>query len=95
MDWLNKIFTKNKNLAWRIIDKETVIIALGNQSEKGEKLNIFNETATMIWELIDGKNSVKDIIRNIVDEYDIEPERAQFQIKELMSKMVSKNLIKI
>lgn len=63
MDILNKISEKNKNLAWRIIDGEAVILPLENQPQDGEKLAIFKEIATRIWELIDGKKSVKDIIK--------------------------------
>ncbi len=94
MELLNKIPKKNnEKLAWRVIDGEAVVIPLENQSEEGEKLDIFNETATKIWELIDGKNTIKDIIKKIIDEYDIKPDEAQSQIKKLISEMSAKKVI--
>lgn len=93
MDWLNKIPKKNKNLAWRIIDGEAVVIPLEGQPEKEEKLDIFNETATRVWELIDGNNSVVDIIKKITDEYDVKLEEAQSQVKNFLGNLSQKRLI--
>jgi len=93
MDILNKVPKKNQNLAWRIIDGEAVVIPLENQPEEGEKLDIFNETATRIWELIDGKNSIKNIVEKLINEYDIEFIEAESQVKRLINEMAAKKLI--
>lgn len=93
MNWLNKIPKKKNSLAYRIIDEEAVIIPLENQPKEGEQIDIFNLTGTSIWELIDGKNSVKDIAIKITAEYDIEYEKAQSQVKGFLSKLEQKKLI--
>ena len=95
MDFLIKIPKKNNNLAWRIIDSEAVVILLENISYKEERFHIFNETATRIWGLIDGKNSVQDIIKKIIDEYDIKNDECQSQVKRLISDMAIKKMITI
>ena len=95
MDFLNKVIKKNKDLAWRIIDGEAVVIALGDQPEGGESINIFNETATRTWELIDGKMTAIEIIKQIIEEYAVETQEAESQVKKLIHDMLCKKLIAI
>ena len=92
---LDKIPQKNTELAWRIIDNETVIIPLDEQTSDSEKINFLNETGTRIWELIDGKNSIKDIVVRIVKEYEIEEKEAEKEVVSFIKKLKSRNLIKI
>jgi len=93
MELLDKIPKKNKGLAWRIIDGEVVVIPLEAQPKEGEKLTSFNETASRIWELIDGKNSVEEIIKKIIDEYDVELKEARSQVKNFLDNLSQKKLI--
>ena len=95
MNWLNKIPKKKNDLAWRIIDGEAVVIPLDNQPVDGESLDIFNATATRIWEFIDGNNSVSDIIKKIVNEYGIEYEKAEAQIKDFLGSLSKKRLMDV
>lgn len=92
---LNKIPKRNPDLAWRIIDNEAIIIPLDEQTPECEKINFLNETATRIWELIDGKNSIKDIIARILDEYEITQEQAEKEVVSFIKKLEEKNLVKI
>jgi hypothetical protein len=92
---LNKIPKKNTELAWRRIDGETVIIPLDDQTPESEKIDFLNETGTRIWELIDGKNTVKDIVKKILEEYDIDEKEAEKEVISFIEKLNEKNLIKI
>ena len=53
-------------VAGTIVDEQAVIV-LANDGN----VNIFNSVATRIWELIDGQHSVGDIVRQIMDEYEV------------------------
>ena len=92
---LDKIPQKNTELAWRIIDNETVIIPLDEQTSDSEKINFLNETGTRIWELIDGKNSIKDIVVRIVKEYEIEEKEAEKEVVSFIKKLGRRNLVKL
>ena len=92
---LDKIPQKNTELAWRIIDNETVIIPLDEQTSDSEKINFLNETGTRIWELIDGKNSIKDIVVRIVKEYEIDEKEAEKEVVSFVKKLERKNLVKL
>ena len=92
---LNKIPKKNPELAWRIIDNETIIIPLDEQTADFEKMELLNDTATRIWELIDGKNNLKKIIEKICEEYEVEKLEAEKEVLSFVNKLEKKNLIKI
>ncbi len=92
---LDKIPQKNTELAWRVIDNETVIIPLDEQTSDSEKVNFLNETGTRIWELIDGKRSVGEIIAKILEEYEIGEKEAEKEVVSFINKLSRKNLIKV
>lgn len=92
---LNKIPKKNSELAWRTIDNETIIIPLDEQTVDFEKIELLNNTATRIWELIDGKNTLKEIIEKICEEYELERVEAEKEVLSFINKLEKKNLIKI
>lgn len=69
MGSLKKIPKKTTDIAYRIIDGEAVIISL-QQLGTGEIIKVLNVTGTKIWELIDGKKSVSDIVKRLTRAYD-------------------------
>jgi hypothetical protein len=93
MKELKKVPKKNLRLAWRIIDDEAIVIPLEAQPKKGEKIYVFNKTATSIWRLIDGKMSVKNIIEKIIIEYEVNYLKAKLEVIRLIKELYKKNLI--
>ena len=89
----DKIIKRSSDLAWRVIDNEAVILPLDKQVEDSEKINFLNPTGTRIWALIDGKNTVGDIIKKICDEYEIEYKEAEKEVVSFMRKLKDKKLI--
>ncbi len=92
MDILSKIPKKSPDIASRIIDEEAIIISLG-QSGSGETIEVLNFTGTKIWELIDGKKSVSEIVRRLTETHDepgkiVEADVVGFFNKLLTSKFV-------
>ncbi|MFC1804883.1 PqqD family protein [Candidatus Omnitrophota bacterium] len=93
---LNKLPKKNKNLAWRIIDQEAVIINLqGQPASLSEELHIFNPTATRIWQLCNGRNSMKEIISILQNEYAGDGKKIEQETQEAISKMLKQRLISL
>ena len=46
-----------------------------------------NETGAMIWEQINGKNSLNEIIKLMVEAYQVSTEEAQQDLSELISSL--------
>ncbi|KPJ98523.1 MAG: hypothetical protein AMK71_11250 [Nitrospira bacterium SG8_35_4] len=66
----SSVFRKNRNVVFRQIGDESLLIPVAN--EVGDLSNIYNlnETGSKIWEYIDGERDVMEICRLITDEYD-------------------------
>jgi hypothetical protein len=90
---IDKIPKKNSELAWRMIEGEVVLIPLVGQPKEGEKINLFNATGSRIWELIDGRNSISDIVEKITGEYELDIETARFEIECFINTLAEKKLI--
>ena len=89
---LDLIPKKQPNLASRAIEGEGVVLNLEEHCEDELRLNIFNETGTIIWELIDGKNSIEDIINKAALAYKVEPPKVEHEIRDFLLNLVKNKL---
>jgi hypothetical protein len=88
---LNSIPKKNKDIAWRIITGKAVMVALDGSAN--EKINVCNETATCVWELIDGKSPIKRIAKELSREYNIGARQIEPQIRDAIEAMLRLGLL--
>lgn len=78
---INGIFSKD-------LDGETVILKTEDRS-----CYLLNRTASYIWRLINGKNSVKDLIDSLSKEYNIKSPLAEKHAKKLLYSLKKNGLI--
>ncbi len=88
--WDNIPKKNESTIAWRKIDNEAVVIFLEGESEQ---LTVFNETAARIWELINGKNSIKHLAEIIASEYDVSFKEAMDEIVEFVKNLSKKKAL--
>lgn len=81
-------FQKVKKLPWRELEGSVVIVDINT-----EECLSFNELASFIWQNIDGKNSISDIITQIIDQYDVNQEQAEKDTKQFLKTCHEKGLI--
>ena len=93
MKWADKIPAQTRDLAWRIIDGEAVIVSLADQKGHSEELCLLNETATRIWELIDGKSTIEAIVKQVAEEYDVDAQTMQSQVGRFLITLAKSELI--
>lgn len=86
---------KNGGILTRIISSNAVAIFLNDDYDESLKreVYIFNETGTRIWELINGKHSLKDIAKKVCAEYDTAPRGVEKDIKEFVDRLAERRLI--
>lgn len=78
----------NKKLAFRKIDGVYYVIDPENM-----KLFSFNETATFIWDTILSRKDLSEILKSLVDEYEIDKEVAKNDLEEFICLLKNNNLI--
>lgn len=66
------VLNKKERIPWRDFGGDVVIV----DTQTLACLNL-NETAGLIWHLIDGLNTCQDIINRIADAFDVDEEEAE------------------
>ena len=51
------------------------------------EVNVLNETGTLVWQQIDGRRSLREIVRVVVEEYGVAPEQAEQDVLELVGSL--------
>jgi hypothetical protein len=84
---LNEIVNKNKEIEYKILGDETLILV----PEEG-KFYELNTVGTRIWQLINGKRTVKEIIRRVYEEFEVKETKAREDIVDYIQKLKKKKL---
>ena|SRR3990167_6506259 len=79
---------KSENVPWRIIEGEAILVNV----DKSEVIHL-NQTAAEVWNHLDNKNAILDIITHIQEKFEIDEEIAKKDILEFISQLVEKGLV--
>jgi hypothetical protein len=72
MAGLKSILSHSKSVATTKTGNEYVLVPIANNIADMNSMYTLNETGAFIWEHIDGKNSVENIISYLTKEYDVD-----------------------
>jgi len=85
---LETFIQRDTNQEFSKIDNEVVMLSLNN----GEYYAL-NEIASNVWDLLESKISLIDIISRITEEYNIDYQTCRREIEEYIYELYNKNLI--
>jgi len=91
----NRYFVREKDLVTRTIAGETIIVPVKNNVGDLDSIYALNEVGSTIWELIDGKNSIVQIVEVVCDVYDVTSEVAKEDISDFLSTLETSGLIRL
>ena len=83
----------NEGFVLREVADQTVVIAVGEASEKFHGMINLNDTGKCIWQGIQEGMSEKEIVKKITDQYEVDPERAENDVKQMIQKMYEVGVI--
>ena len=72
----------------RAVEGETLIIHLPS----GNYFSL-NSVGTRIWESIDGRRTVRELVEIVAAEYDADPERVQVDVLNLINDLAGEGLV--
>jgi len=82
---LDKVLARDENVAWRVIDGEAIILSAEDSS-----VHSLDEVGTRIWEMADGKKTIKEIIEALLEEYDVEFDQLKQDVIDFVNELKSK-----
>ena len=87
MNYLEKCFDKDPNIASRKIADEYILVPIRHNVGDLENIYTLNEVGAFIWVLIDGKRQLKEIKERIVEEFEVSEEEAENDLIEFLLKL--------
>ncbi len=94
MSILDKSFVKDDNLMARNIAGETLIVPIRNSIGDLNSIYTLNEVGALIWQMIDERTRVNQIVEAVSTEYDVIRDEAAQDVIELLDSMTAEGLIR-
>ena len=79
------VLRKNPDMVTRVIEHETILLPVYRTSEEIDSIYTLNESAAVVWELIDGKKTAREIEAVIIERFDTTAIEAKQTLDELLN----------
>lgn len=86
----NMVFEPMPGVIWKKVQGEIVLL----NPETGEYFGL-NDSGSSFYEKMDGKHSIDDIVRMMLDEYDVETDSLRQDVLELVKILQDRCLIRV
>jgi hypothetical protein len=86
---LTKRFIPKDSLVSRQIVNEIIIVPVKKRAKDVDNIYSINDTGARVWELMDGKRSLEQIVAQITKEYDVDKTVAEQDALEFVTKLLS------
>lgn len=93
MEDLQKQYKRNEDFVYRKIQDETVLVPIRDSTGDMDAIYNLNEVGAFIWDNLDGGNSLEDVKRGILDEFDVPPEQAEADLLGFIKELASINAL--
>jgi hypothetical protein len=87
LSFLDQIYKKSDSVVFRKIGDECILVPIRQDVGDLDSIYTLNETAAMIWELIDGKTTVGEIKERLLLEYDVTASQAEEDLLEHLKQL--------
>jgi len=94
MNILDKCFVKEKELVTRDVAGEEIIVPIKGHVGDLEGVFTLNEVGAMIWRLIDGKTTIRQLTQAVRNEYDVEASEAEKDVVDFLRSLEDAGLIR-
>ena len=92
-DALNDVFQHDPNIIARAIAGELILVPIRKQVGEMESIYTLNETGARIWEWIDGRRTLNDLLELVLAEFEVEPLQAEADLLELFQALDQRHAV--
>jgi hypothetical protein len=79
---LKAVLTKNPNAAYRVYDGQATVV-LPEQAQ----VAVLNEVGSLVWEQIDGRRTLGEILDAVLEAYEIARDEAERDVAEFVASL--------
>lgn len=88
------VYVPSDNIVARVIDDELLIVPLVSRiADMDEDLFTLNETGKAIWEKLNGRNRLKDIVEALATEFDAPAGEIEKDVMGLMEELLRRRMV--
>jgi hypothetical protein len=91
---LKSVLSHSSSVVTRKTGNEYVLIPVSDNVADMDSVYTLNETGAFIWELIDGKKCINDLVSALAEEYKIDIETAESDVLSFINKMKEYLMVK-
>jgi len=85
---ITSVPVRNPNIIGRMTDDEAVLVI----PQKGQ-VKVINEVGAVVWELIDGKRDVGQIVDEVCSQFDVDRVAAEADTLNFISELIKREII--
>lgn len=85
---LTTIPRRNQDVLGKTVDDETVLV----MPQKGQ-VKVLNEVGAVVWEMIDGRTTIDQIVEEICTQFHVERLTAERDITKFISDLVDREIV--
>ena len=89
----SSVLKRSENTVFRKIGDEYIIVPIAESVADVESIFNLNETGAAIWDKIDGKKNLKEIIKEIEEEFEAEGQQLEMDVLEFVNELIEAKLI--
>lgn len=83
----NSVVSRSPSIVTRKTGTEYVLVPVSNNIADMNSVYTLNETGAFLWELIDDRKTVSDLIESLISEYEIDKETATADVMSFIEEM--------
>jgi predicted RND superfamily exporter protein len=91
----NSIVRQSPNIVSRNIAGEVILVPIARNADELESIYTLNETASTIWDALDGQRTLADLVGLVVAEYDVTDDVALEDLFELVEQLAQVRAVEI
>ena len=89
-----KCFTKDNDLVTRDVAGETIIVPIKGRVGDLDAIYTLNEVGTFIWQHLERRPTIRQLVGAVAREYDVEPAEAKRDVGEFLESLEAAGLIR-
>lgn len=82
------ILYKIENMVTREIEDETVLLPIYDTSEEIDCIYSLNKVASRVWEMIDGKSTIGEIKKKVLEEFESTPQEVEEKMENFLKDLL-------
>jgi hypothetical protein len=89
----DEYYGPSRNVVTRSIGGETIMVPIAGGAGDLESIYGVNELGERIWCLLGGKKSIKEVVQAIMDEYEVDPDEAEKDVRDFVRALENFGLV--